>query len=159
VPDPYALGREGLWHEHIQFGTGTVVPVAGGGVAYRAGKLDLAADALAFFGLYANGYGYRPPLRLFAATRATYHLGPTWLPFVTVDFVHEGRDVWQGLYGDESYLRDDVLAGCGMGWAFARGWLAQAGLVFRVAQFGSGASFDYPGMLQLALSAHFDDLR
>ena len=97
--------------------------------------------------------------RTLAASRATYHLGGSWLPYVALDFVHEGEDVWHGLYGDESYLRNDVLAGCGLGWAFTRGWLAEAGLAFRVAQFGSGASFDYPGILQLALATHFDGVR
>ena len=143
VPDPYELGREGKWHEHIQFGSGTVVPVAAGGIAWRGGLLDLSADALGFF----------------AVGRATMHVASVWLPYVAVDFVHEGLDVWHGLYGDESYLRNDVLAACGLGWTFARGWTADVGLAFRVAQFGSGASFDYPGILQIAIATHLDGLR
>jgi hypothetical protein len=158
VPDPYELGRQGLPHEHIQFGTGTVVPIVGGGFAYSVGKVDLAANALAFFGLYANGYGYRPPLRLFASSRATLHVAGVWLPFVGVSFVHEGRDLWHDQYGDEAYERDDILAGAGLGWAFARAWVAEAGLTFRVANLGSGPTLDYPAILQLGLATHFDDL-
>lgn len=159
VPDPYELSREGKWHEHVQFGSGTVVPVVGAGAAYTLGKVDLAASALGFFGLYANENGYRPPMRLFAVSRATLHLAGGWVPYVSLAFVHEGRDVWHGLYGDEAYERDDVLAGCGLGWGFARAWVAEAGVAFRVVQLGSGASFDYPGILQLAITTHIDGLR
>jgi hypothetical protein len=159
VPDPYERAREGKWHEHVQFGTGTVVPIVGGGLAYSFGAVDVGANALGFFGLYANGYGYRPPMRFFVAGRTTLHVARVWMPFVAVDFVHEGRDLWHDQYGGEAYERDDVLAGAGVGWAFARGWVAEAGLTIRAAQFGSGASLDYPAILQVGLSTHIDDLR
>jgi hypothetical protein len=60
VPDPVALGRLGLKHEHIQFGSGTFQPIltaqwAGGG------RVPLFARIEDRFSLYQSSKGYRPP--------------------------------------------------------------------------------------------------
>src|SRR5262249_21803525 len=59
VPNPFELGREGLPHEHIQFGTGTVDPLVGVEVRRAAGRFSVAAWMLAKSSLYANGHGYQ----------------------------------------------------------------------------------------------------
>ena len=65
--DPYVLGEQDLAHEHIQYGTGTVVP--------RLQYLHLAEDWIAMTTLsapfYANKHGFRAPpeLGFYAARR------------------------------------------------------------------------------------------
>jgi hypothetical protein len=60
VPDPVVLGRLGLKHEHIQFGSGTFQPVVA--VQWsRAGRVPLFARIEDRAGLYQSDQGYRPP--------------------------------------------------------------------------------------------------
>jgi hypothetical protein len=157
VPDPYILGREGLPHEHIQFGTGTVVPVVGGAIAYVSRTFDASLTALAFFSFYANGNGFRAPMRAFTSARATLPLPSLKLrPYVALDFVHEGRELWHGVDGAESYIRNDLLGGGGIAWQFAPRWEADLGVRVRLAKLSSGVSLDYPGILLMGIGTHFD---
>src|SRR5688572_1763914 len=57
-PNPFALGREGLPHQHIQFGTGTVDPMLGLGAGRRFGATTLQLGALGRFPVATNGHGY-----------------------------------------------------------------------------------------------------
>lgn len=157
VPDPYILGREGLPHEHIQFGTGTVVPIVGGGLAYDADWGQLSLSAMGFFSLYADGYGYRAPSHWFVSARGTLPLlGGALRPYVATDVVHTGREIWQGLYGEESYTITDLLIGGGLAWRFAPPWTLEAGVRFPVVHDTQGASYDYPALFQLAVGTSFD---
>jgi hypothetical protein len=157
VPDPYELGRLGLPHEHIQFGTGTVIPVVGGGATYATKPVILSFSAMGFFSAYANGNGYRAPLRAFATLRGTIPIAPgKWRPWVSLDFAHEGRERWHGIDGAESYTRNDLLAGAGLEREFAKDWQLDASLRVRLAKFSSGVSLDYPGILGVGLSTHFE---
>jgi hypothetical protein len=157
VPDPYVLGREGLPHEHIQFGTGTVVPVVGGGIAWDADWVQLSLAAMAFFNLYADGYGYRAPSHWFLSTRATVPiLAGTLRPYLGGDLVHEGREVWQGLYGEESYALTDLLLGGGLAWRFAAPWSVEASVRFPVVHETQGANYGYPALFQLGFGTSFD---
>ena len=157
VPDPYVLGREGLPHEHIQFGTGTVVPIVGGGLAYDAEWVQLSLSAMAFFSLYADGYGYRAPSHWFASGRATF---PFWRgalrPYVAADVLHSGREIWQGLYGEESYAVTDLLLGGGLAWRFAPPWSVEGGIRFPVVHDTQGASYEFPALFELSLGTSFD---
>jgi hypothetical protein len=60
VPDPVALGRLGLKHEHIQFGSGTFQPILSAQWS-RGGKVPLFVRVENRFSLYESAGGYRPP--------------------------------------------------------------------------------------------------
>jgi hypothetical protein len=157
VPDPYVLGREGLPHEHIQLGTGTVVPVVGGAVAYAAPSVELSLVALGFFSFYTNDNGYRAPMRGFVSARGTFPLPSLRLrPYVATDFVHDGPELWHGVVGADTYTRSDLLAGGGVAWRFAPKWEADVGFRVLLAKLATGTSLDYPGLVQLGLATHFD---
>lgn len=157
-PDPFALGRQGLPHEHVQFGSGTFVPVVGGSVAYAWPRVELAANALALFSLYENRYGYRAPTRLFAALRLTVPLLTGALrPFVEADLARETNELWHGAIGDEGpTARTDLLVGGGVRWSFHDPWAADFGFRARAAKLGGGTTLDYPGLVELGLSTAFD---
>ncbi len=58
-PNPFALGRAGQPHQHIQYGTGSVNPVLGIDVAKPLGRFHVSAYAQSMLFLYENGRGYR----------------------------------------------------------------------------------------------------
>ena len=156
--DPYALGAEGRWHEHLQFGTGTFVPIVGAGVSYAFEPVELSLSALGLFSVYENDEGYRAPSRFFLSTRATFPLGEgVYKPYVSADLTHETEELWGGMEGMEgSTVRTEVLLGAGIAVLFADPWTAELGVRARVAQLTDAASFDYLGLLQVALSTYFD---
>lgn len=160
TPNPYTLAEEGKWHEHTQLGTGTVVPIAGLGLAYSAGPVDLSFSALGLFSVYANGQGYRAPARFFGGFRGAVPLLSRKLtPFATLDLAHETDEIWDGSPGLEgSSRRTDLLLGAGLSWEFLPAWSLELRGVGRVAHFAPGPGFDSPGLLQLALSTYVEKL-
>lgn len=156
--DPYALAREGRWHEHLQFGTGTFVPIVGVGVSYAIEPVELSLSALALFSLYENSEGFRAPSRYFLSTRASLPLLEGALkPYVAADLVHETEELWHGRVGDEgSTVRTEILVGGGLAWRFSDPWTLEAGVRARVARLTDAATFDYPGLVQLGISTYFD---
>ncbi|MDB4994467.1 MAG: hypothetical protein JWM74_1899 [Myxococcaceae bacterium] len=156
VEDPYALGARGLSHEHTQLGTGTFVPIVGLGLAWIDPRYELSLSAVALFSLYENDKGFRAPSRSFVSSRMTLPLlESTWRPYATFELAHEGRERWHGVDGAESFVRNDLLVGAGLGWRFAPPWEAQLGLRVRAASLGNGATFEYPGIVMFGLATSF----
>lgn len=159
-PDPYALAAEGRWHEHMQFGTGTFMPLVGAGASYALDPVVISGSALGLFSLADNSHGYRAPSRYFFSTRGAFSLlGGDLRPSLTLGLVHETEELWQGRPGLEgTTIRTDLLAGAGVAWRFADPWTLEIGVQARLAKLTNAASFDYPGILELSLSTHFDTL-
>lgn len=61
VPNPIILGREGTKHEHIQFGSGTLMPSLTAQWARAATRFTFFARGEANLSLYENGEGFRAP--------------------------------------------------------------------------------------------------
>jgi hypothetical protein len=156
VENPYALGEQGISHEHTQFGTGTIVPVVGGGLSYVAERVELSWSALAFFSLYENAKGFRAPSRWQTGLRTTVPLFDGALrPFVTVDLTHGGRELWNGAPGLEgSFQQTSVLGGGGLAWRFADPWSVELGARAVLARASDGASFEYPAVFDVAVFTH-----
>jgi hypothetical protein len=159
-PDPYALAAEGKWHEHMQFGTGTFMPLVGAGASYNFNPVEISGSALGLFSLAENSHGYRAPSRYFVSTRGALSLLDGDLrPNVSLGLVHETEELWQGRAGLEgTTVRTDILAGAGVAFRFADPWTVELGVRARLAQLTNAASFDYPGILELSLSTQFDTL-
>jgi hypothetical protein len=155
VPDPYELSALGLAHEHIQLGSGTVMPLVGGTLAYATETVAAAFTALWFFSLYENSQGFRAPNRAFYTLRATLTTGP-FRPYAAADLVHDGREVWHGVPGAESFVRTDLLLGGGLGWMFREPWQADVGVRVRVLDVSDGPTLEYPALVQIGLSTWFD---
>ncbi len=157
-PNPYVLGRRGASHEHLQLGTGVVMPIVGGAVAYVGGPVDASFAYLGIYGLYENGEGFRPPSRTFLELRVAVPLLDRRLePFAVIDLAHEGEELWDGLPGLEgSNIRSDILAGGGVAWTFAPEWTVDASLRFRVAQLTDAAAFDQTVAIGVGLRTAFD---
>lgn len=155
--DPYALGEQGLSHEHTQFGTGTLVPVVGGGVSYVHERVEVGLSGIAFFSLYENGKGFRAPNRWQAGLRTTVPLLEGVLrPFATFDLTYEGRELWHGKEGLEgSFTQTSLLAGAGLAWRFSDPWSLEVSGRAVLARSSDAPTFAYPGVLGFAVSTHF----
>ncbi len=157
-PDPFKLGAEGKWHEHIQLGTGTFLPIVGVGLTYSADPVEISASALGLFSLYENDQGFRAPTRVFGGLRLGVPLLEGKItPYVTVDLAHESAEIWNGAYALEGFnARTDLLAGLGATWAFAPSWRLEGSVRARVVRLTDAAAFNYPGMAQLSISRAWD---
>jgi 8-oxo-dGTP diphosphatase len=119
-PNPYALGQEGKWHEHLQAGSGTVMPVVGVGLAYDIAPVTIGLSGIAFVSAYENDEGFRAPSRLYASHRVSVSLLKDVLrPFVGVDLAHETEEYWQGEPGLEgSNVRTELYGSAGLAYRF-----------------------------------------
>jgi len=150
-PDPFALGRLGLPHQHIQFGSGTVMPVLGGFVQRAWSRVEVGLGALAVASLADNEHGYRAPSRAFVSLRVTAPFRDGKLrPFVATDFNLESSELWHGRVGDEGPTeRADFLVGGGLLYQLAKFWSIDATFRVRAAKLAHGSTLDYPGFLQV----------
>jgi hypothetical protein len=152
--DPFEAGRLGIVHEHIQFGVGTVRPIAGSALGYDFGPAGVDAFFQGTMAVATNAIGYRPGQRLSGGVRATSALGIARARFgVGAEMLHESTETWQGLQQEEGNLgRTDIV---GVLSARYSPWV-------RLGVFGAikvplyvsavGAQLSYPFVLQLGIA-------
>jgi hypothetical protein len=95
--DPIDLGRRGLTHEHMQFGTGTVQPI----LAAQWRHARWTANGEARLTLYANREGYRSPHTLVWSVGPSFQAGRVTIdPRLTGQYQSLGR--WHGEVDENS---------------------------------------------------------
>jgi len=101
VPDPIVLGREGITHEHIQFGSGTFEPR----LAAQWSHGHLFARTEAKLSLYENREGYRAPTTLIWSAGPTFRAGMVSIdPRIDGQFQTVGR--WSGVVDEGTGFRN-----------------------------------------------------
>jgi hypothetical protein len=91
VPDPIILGREGLKHEHLQFGSGTFQPIA----AAQFTKTQFFVRAEAKLNAYESSKGYKPPATVAWSLGRAFNLhGVTVTPGLSGQ--HQSLGHWHG---------------------------------------------------------------
>ncbi len=162
-PDPYALGRQGKWHQHLQAGTGTVVPIVGFGMGYTIGRgakvpVTLGLGGVGFFNAYENDEGFRAPVRMYVSQRvAVSFMEGKITPFVEGTLAHEGEELWGGDVGLEgSNIRTEVYVGGGIEWQFHEAWAVDLTARARVATLTEAPTFTNHGLFSLGISTSFD---
>lgn len=117
-PDPFARGRAGLRHQHVQFGTGTFHPIFS-----LDGKLDLDPVALTSYGqavlfVYDNGHGYRPGNRYSVGLAGDLELVKGLRAGLAGDVINEQPERWGGREQQDGNVgRTDVLVGANASYA------------------------------------------
>ena len=153
VENPFELGRRGLPHEHIQFGTGTWNPMFALSVGRHLGKTSVFGSVLARLPLYENAHGYRAGDRYDASLVADRKLGGPWRFQAGLDLAQESAERWSGVIEEEGNLgRTDLLvSGTLVRQVGAAGALS---LQVKVPLFthAHGSQVDYPAIVGLALS-------
>jgi len=158
IPDPYELTREGKWHEHVQVGAGTFIPIVDFGLAYTIAPVTMSLSGTGLFNWYANSKGYQAPARFYLSHRvAVGFLHDVLKPFAEVSLAHEGEEYWHGAVGAEgSNIRTEIYVGGGVGWQFYERWSLEASASGRVASLTSAPTFASAGTFSLALTTSFD---
>jgi hypothetical protein len=156
--DPFELGHRGIVHEHIQFGSGTLVPIVGGALSYAWPRIALGAAATGLFSFYDNSQGYRAPTRYAGSLRVTVPLLAGALrPFAVGELSHENDELWHGKVGGEGpSARSDLLVGGGVSWSFLPPWTADLGFRARIAKLNGSTTLDYPAVVELGVATSFD---
>jgi len=120
-PNPFALGRAGLPHQHIQFGTGTVDPMLAASLGHGYGALQVTAAASARLPFYENGRGLRTGDRFSGSLGASAPVAEHWSASATVTATREQAEKWSGRIEEEGNLgRTDVMLGLGLARAVPR---------------------------------------
>jgi len=145
--NPFALGRQGLPHQHIQFGTGTWDPLAGFAMGRRLGGVTLSASILARLPVYANEHGYRAGRRALASLAGDRGIGGAWRLQLGLDYAHETAETWDGVIEEEGNLgRSDLLLSTGIARV-----IGDRALVFTVKlplrTRSNGVQVDYPAIV------------
>lgn len=157
-PNPYALGRQGRSHQHLQAGAGTFVPIVGFGVAYAISPVTISLGGVGFFSAAENANGFRAPVRLYGSHRVSVAVAEVGLvPFVEGIVAHEGEEYWDGAPGLEgSNVRTEVYLGGGVLWRFYEAWSLEAAVRGRLATLTDAPTFEQHGLFSLAIATSFD---
>lgn len=162
VENPFALGRAGNDHQHIQFGTGTVNPVAAVDAAYLAGPLDVRAYAQTQLSLYQNAHGYRAGDRYGVGALAEARVVRELRLSVGMDVVTELPERWDGRVEQDGNLgRTDVLFGASASLPVGASLLT---LGFKVPVYQhiiqsedhDGGQLTYPAIINVGVRRTFD---
>lgn len=110
--NPFARGRDGLPHQHIQFGTGTFYPVVALDASTDAGAVRLSAYAQTLLFLYENGYGYRAGNRHMGGLAADTEVVKGLRLGLGADILNEQPERWDGVVQQDGNVgRTDWLVG------------------------------------------------
>jgi hypothetical protein len=113
--NPFALGRRGLPHQHIQFGTGTWDPLAGAAIGRKFGEVVGTAGVLARLPVTTNDHGYRAGRRVQAFLAGDRRLAGAWRAQAGLDYARETAETWDGIVEEEGNLgRSDLLLSAGV---------------------------------------------
>jgi hypothetical protein len=159
-PNPYVLATEGLWHEHVQFGSGTLIPVIGSGLGYSFRRFTLDVRAVATLSIYENGYGYKAPSQFLSTIHATVPFFSRVLQtYAAIDLPASGPTHWSvlppGFFVPPPHAV--LLAGGGFFWVIHRPIYWDFNFRIHIANIGPGPTF--PGTLSLGVGARFDGSR
>ena len=148
-PNPFALGRQGRSHQHIQFGTGTWDPLAGAGAGRRFGEVMATISLLARLPVSENRHGYRAGRRLQVTTTADRRIGGPWRARAGLDYGRETAETWDGRIEEEGNLgRSDLLLSAGVSRVFGSRALSLTAKV-PLRTRSNGVQIDYPAIVVL----------
>ena len=159
--NPFELGDMGLEHQHIQFGAGTVAPVA-----HLSASLPIGSDwrvlghGQAQLFVAENDHGYRPGHRFSLGAGGSRSFGELGVS-ADADVVIERPERWDGkILQDGNLGRTDVLLGAGATYRFGR-YTAGLGIKAPIYQHivtagDEGGQLSYPAILDLSIEGRFD---
>ncbi len=118
-PNPFALGRLGLPHEHFQFGSGTWDPVLAVAAGRELGRGTLSTTAQAHLVFNRNSHGFQAGDRFNGNLSLTHPLPWQGSGYLAFDITREQAEQWNGRLEEEGNLgRTDALLSLGAGHAF-----------------------------------------
>lgn len=158
-PNPFELGRQGLPHEHMFFGTGTLDPLAGIDASCDLGGWRLVGWGSGRGALYQNTQGYRAGAVFAVGLGLQSGLGlRSWSFLIQPEVYFELPSGWAGEKHDPDMMmgsgRLDLIATGGITWAPSSAW--QARLLIKVPYYTDAfGQLDIPliGVLSVSYGA------
>lgn len=115
-PNPFALGRLGLPHQHIQFGTGTWDPMVSLSVMRPFDRTSVTTSASMKLSFYKNSHGFQAGNRYNFAAGASRKFGSAWGANAGLAVTRESPETWDGRIEEEGNLgRTDLIVSAGVG--------------------------------------------
>jgi thiol-disulfide isomerase/thioredoxin len=159
-PDPFALGDIGQEHQHVQFGSGTIVPFVAVEAQHPIGPVGATAWAVTYQSLYENGEGYRAGDRYSAGVSGSIAVGARkqWTINAGVEAHGETAETWQGVvHEDEGNAgRIDAMIGGGAAWRPRPDLAIVADLKLPLYSEVVGTQLDYPIVASIGITGSFD---
>lgn len=113
--NPFALGDQGLTHQHIQMGTGTFDPVGAVELERRWRRYYLRGYLLASGALYENRHGFLAPFRAQTGAFFGWLLGRSTSLESGLELMHEAPERWDGqVEQDGSLGRTELMFAAGL---------------------------------------------
>ncbi len=145
-------------HQHLQFGNGTVDPLAAIQFIVRGEALGLMARFNGQFPLYRNKKGYRGAHSISVSAGPTLRLPE---PLRSVQLSLSGSFNWSSpeLWDGEPGLNSGLIAVAlrmGLNWNLTQKLAIQANLLTRVYEQSQGAQFTRPVTLTIGISGFLD---
>lgn len=157
--NPFALGRAGFEHQHLQFGAGTVNALSGVDVQVAWSRVTARASAFTQLSLAENLHGFQAGSRLALSAGADVRVLDALVVGLSVDNLTEWPERWDGVVEQDGNLgRSDVLLGAQVAWALGATTLRVSVRVpvfqyFFVAEHGQ---LSYPAIVTLGVERRFD---
>ncbi len=162
--DPFARGRAGLSHQHIQFGTGTFYPVFSLDVGFTIAPVRVSGYGQAIVFLYENSQDYFPGSRFMVGGAGELDLIVGLSAGLGFDIINEQPERWSGVVQQDGNVgRTDVLGGGHLSYRFGA---VSTSLGLKVPLYqhfietspehgGEVGQLSYPAILNLAVQARF----
>ena len=151
--NPFALGRLGLPHQHIQFGTGTWNPTLGAAASRSLGEFGFEAMASAKLSFYENDHGYQAGNRFGFGLATQRKLSTTWGANLGLVLDRENPETWDGRVEEEGNLgRTDLLLAAGLGRPLARAGFLGLQVRVPIRTWAHGEQVKYPLLVSLGWS-------
>jgi len=159
--NPFALGRSGHAHQHIQFGTGTLNPLFALEGDYPVGAFHLRGNVRGQLVLGENAKGFRAGNRYAVGLQGERSVGKTSVA-AGIDIVNEQPERWDGVVEQDGNLgRTDYLAGVSVTFPLG-GFSVHAGVSIPFYQriieseHHDAGQLTYPALVQLSISRTFN---
>ena len=152
-PNPFALGRQGIQHQHIQFGTGTFDPVLDVLAMRELGDYSVSASGFSKWTLYENDHGYRAGNWFNGLLEGSRKLGTNWGASAGFSVYREEAERWDGVIEEEGNLgRTDLFAQLGASLSSVAGGTAAISVEIPIKTWATGEQLKYPLIVSLSWS-------
>jgi len=152
-PNPFELGRLGLPHQHVQFGTGTWDPLFTVGIARLLGHSQVEATGFFRLPLGENAHGYQAGNLYQTSVTISRSLGGGWGGYAGLNRTREEAERWSDRLEEEGNLgRHDVSLSVGVGRALGESGSFSAGVLAPLHSEAHGEQAESPWLFSLTWS-------
>jgi len=155
--DPFALGDQGLRHQHMQLGTGTINPIVSVEASRSWGLWRLGGFLFTQQVVYENSKGYQAGDRYAGGLALRRRLRDRWTLRGGVELQGETAERWNGTVhlDDGNRGRLDVMLAAGASWSASSRLTVDLGVKVPVVTHVVGGQLDMPAIAELGVTWSF----